>query len=352
MKVIETELRKQVTENHSPSVQYACFDKDHLIHRYTFGLADVGKRVEAKPETTYHGFSTTKTFTALAILQLAEQGMVDINEPAIRYFRDFDFPASITIKNLLNHTAGIPNPIPLSWIHLADEHKTFDRDKFFDPILAKNSSVKSKPNDKFTYSNLGFILLGQLIENVSGTSYERYVEKNIIKPLGLGPDQLGFLVHDANRHARGYHKKNTFSNLILGLFLDKGKFMGSIEGAWKPFKDYYLNGAPYGGLIGTTEAYVTYLQELLKSDSKLISPAYKQMLFTENHTNNGKSTGMCLSWYTGVLNGHRYYCHAGGGGGYYCEIRIYPEKGVGSVIMFNRTGMTDERFLDKVDRYL
>ena len=352
MKAIETELRKQVEENHTPSIQYAYFDKDHLIHRYTSGLADVGKQIEAKPDTTYHGFSTTKTFTALAMLQLAEQGMVDINEPAIRYFRDFDFPASITIKHLLNHTAGIPNPIPLSWIHLVDDHKSFDRDKFFDPILAKNTSVKSKPNDKFAYSNLGYILLGQLIENVTGTTFERYIEKNIITALGLGPQQLGFTIHDPERNAKGYHKKSSFSNLILGLFLDKSKYMSEAEGVWKPFKDYYLNGAPYGGLIGTTDAYVTYVQELLKPDSKLISPFYKQLLFAENQTNNGKSTAMCLSWYTGRLNGQRYYCHAGGGGGYYCEIRIYPEQGVGSVIMFNRSGMTDERFLDKLDKYV
>ncbi len=58
---------------------------------------------------------------------------------------------------------------------------------------------------------------------------------------------------------------------------------------------------------------------------------------------------MCLSWFTGKLNGIQYYTHAGGGGGFYCEIRIYPDPGVGSVVMFNRTGMRDERFLDKLD---
>jgi CubicO group peptidase (beta-lactamase class C family) len=288
----------------------------------------------------------------MAVLQLAEKGMVNIIEPASRYFRDFIYPASITIKHLLNHTAGIPNPVPLAWIHLIEDHKAFDRDKYFDPILKKNGSVKSKPNDKFAYSNLGYILLGQLIENVSGMSYERYIEQHIIAPLGLAPHQLGFVIADLERNAKGYHKKSAFSNLILGLFLDKGKFMGEPEGIWKPFKDYYINGAPYGGLIGTTDAYVAYVQELLKPDSRLISPEYKKLLFVENHTNNGKASGMCLSWYTGVLNGNRYYTHAGGGGGYYCEIRVYPEKGVGSVIMFNRTGMTDERFLDKLDKYL
>ena len=77
----------------------------------------------------------------------------------------------------------------------------------------------------------------------------------------------------------------------------------------------------------------------------------KEMLFVENRTNNNKSTGMCLSWFSGHLEGEAYYSHAGGGGGYYCEIRIYRTLGIGSVIMFNRTGMTDKRFLDKTDTY-
>lgn len=58
---------------------------------------------------------------------------------------------------------------------------------------------------------------------------------------------------------------------------------------------------------------------------------------------------MGLSWFLGELHGNPYYCHAGGGGGYYCEIRIYPDKRQGSAVFFNRSGMTDERFLDKLD---
>jgi hypothetical protein len=60
---------------------------------------------------------------------------------------------------------------------------------------------------------------------------------------------------------------------------------------------------------------------------------------------------MCLAWFKGQLNSKTYFAHAGGGGGYYCEIRIYPDAGLGSVIMFNRTGMNDERVLDKIDKY-
>ena len=113
-----------------------------------------------------------------------------------------------------------------------------------------------------------------------------------------------------------------------------------------------MNGPSHGGLIGTGAAFVIYLQELLKPNNRLISEKSKQDLFEENILNNGKASKMCLSWFKGELSGHTYYAHAGGGIGYYCEIRLYPELGKGSVIMFNHSGMTDARFLDNIDKHL
>ncbi len=140
-------------------------------------------------------------------------------------------------------------------------------------------------------------------------------------------------------------------NMVLGFFIDKNKYMAKAEGAWKPFKSYYVNGTSYGGLIGTRDAFVRYIQELLRDNCSLITNEYKKLLFTENFTTQHKATGMCLSWFSGKLDRKQYFAHAGGGGGYYCEIRLYPDIGKGSVIMFNRTGMKDERFLNSVDKY-
>ena len=199
---------------------------------------------------------------------------------------------------------------------------------------------------------MGYVILGQLIEKVSGKSYEDYVTENIIRKLPLNPDDLTFYSINKVTHAIGYHNRISFSSLVLGVFIDKSKFMGDATGKWRPFKKYYVNGAPYGGLIGTPTAFVTYIQDLLKTDNSLISDEDRQLLFQENLTNSGKKTGMCLAWFSGELDGNRYFAHAGGGGGYYCEIRIYPAIKRGSVIFFNRTGMSDERFLDKTDKFL
>lgn len=351
MNRIDDTLNSLVNKGKTPSVHYLLFDQDHIIHQYKAGLADVINQKKTDEKTTYHAFSVTKTFTALAVMQLAEQGKVDIDKSAAKYIADFSYSEDITVRQLLTHTAGIPNPNPLPWIHLANEHQVFDRDAFFSPIFEKHNKVKSIPNKKFAYSNLGFVLLGQLIEQVSGTSYEDYIQDHILKPLELGRTELGFELPDPTLQAKGYHKKTSLMNLIIGFFIDKKEFRGPAEGKWQPFKPYYLNGASYGGLIGRPEAFMKYIQELLKDDCRLLSPEYKQMLFSENYSIDKKPTGMCLSWFTDQLNGLTYYAHAGGGGGYYCEVRLYPKAGIGSVIMFNRSGMSNEKYLNKLDQF-
>jgi D-alanyl-D-alanine carboxypeptidase len=353
MTMNETEniLGKEIEKDKTPSVQYYFFNKDSIQKSFQIGLADISVQKAVNRNTTYNAFSVTKTFTALAILQLAESGKIDINKPVTQYLPGFQYGTEITVKHLLAHSAGIPNPIPLSWIHLVSENETFNRDLFFQSIFKRHNKVKSNPNEKFAYSNLGYMVLGQLIEKVSGTTYEDYITKNIIGKLLINPNELAFATANKEMHAKGYHKKMSFSNLVLGFLIDKSKFMGQTEGKWRPFNKYYVNGAPYGGLIGSPAAFVKYIQELLNDNSVLISEKYKVLLFQENKNSQGKNTGMCLSWFSGELNGNKYFTHAGGGGGYYCEIRIYPEIKIGSVIFFNRTGMTDERFLDKLDKY-
>lgn len=352
MDEIKEILEELVEKNKTPSVQYYFFSKDTILKSFHMGFADIYKKYEADANTSYNAFSVTKTFTALAILQLSEKGSIDISKPVIQYLPEFPYGKEITVKHLLTHTGGIPNPIPVAWIHLQRDHDTFDRKEFFQPIYDRSKKLKSSPNEKFTYSNLGYILLGQLIEKVSGKKYEEFVTENIIHKLPLHPSDLSFTIVNNERHAKGYHKKASFSNLFLSFFIDKSKFMGKTERQWRSFNNFYVNGAPYGGLIGKPSAFVKYIQEFLKDESSLIAKEYKQLLFQENSNNKGEKTGMCLSWFAGELNGNKYFAHAGGGGGYYCEIRMYPELGRGSVVFFNRTGISDERFLDKLDKYL
>jgi D-alanyl-D-alanine carboxypeptidase len=349
MKNIETFLKSQVDHHQTPSIQYAFFDVDSTIYEMHYGMRNVKSKTPTDSTTMYHLYSVTKTFTALAVLQLAQSGKIDLHGFVADYLPDFPYSKKITVEQLLSHTAGIPNPLPLRWIHLAEQHQDFDRDKFFKEILKNNAEPEYEPGTKFKYSNLGYVLLGQLIERVSGQSFEKYVSENIIERSGIERVDLGFEINPLV-HAMGYHKYWSLGNAVFGCLIDKEKFMGEREGRWKPFRHFYNNGTAYGGMVGSGKGLIKYAQALLTEDSVLLNSHYKQVLFTERVI-NAKPTGMSLSWYTGTLKGNKYYAHAGGGGGYYLELRIYPALGVGSVILYNRSGMTDERILDRADSF-
>ncbi len=349
MKNINSFLKDQVENHQTPSVNYAFFDTNSIIYEMKYGLKNIKYNEPVNETTMYHLFSVTKTFTALAVLQLAQLGKIELSKPVSLYLPEFPYSREITVKQLLSHTSGIPNPLPLKWIHLDIEHDTFSRDQFFAKIFSTNPKLCFDPNTGLKYSNLGYVLLGQLIERVSGTTFENYVTENIIKPSGIASTELSFQIEPTS-HAIGYHKWWSLTNAIFGLLINKEKFMGKKEGKWKPFKYFYNNGIAYGGMFGSASGLIKYAQALLPNNSILINDYYKNLLFTET-TVNDRKTGMSLSWFTGTLKGNKYFCHAGGGGGYYVELRVYPQLGVGSIIMFNRSGMKDERLLDKTDAF-
>ncbi|HET9056265.1 MAG TPA: serine hydrolase domain-containing protein [Chitinophagaceae bacterium] len=288
MTTIDSILTQQIKSNRTPSLQYIVFTADKILYQYANGFMDVKNEIKSNDKTTYAIYSVTKTFTALAVMQLAQQNMLNIELPVKNYLPGFPYSSGITIKQLLSHTSGIPNPIPLRWTHLGEEHSTFNSDLFFKQIFYKKNKLKFEPGKKFAYSNLGYVLLGQLIEKVSGLQYEDYIRKNILTPLNIAPEEMDFIIQQPEQHAKGYHKKFSFSNLLLGLLINKSKFTSAAEGKWIPFKNNYVNGTAYGGLIGTAGALVKYLQSFLKSNNHLLNEEYKQLMFTETLTSEKK----------------------------------------------------------------
>lgn len=343
---IETELKKIK----APSVQYVFFTKNDILFWYSDGFLNIDQRIKADENTVYHAFSATKTFTAVAIMQLVEKNKLKLNESVKNILPELSYSENITVKHLLTHTSGIRNPLPLKWIHLAEEHQDFDNKSFIKKVLEENKKTKFQPHEKFAYSNIEFILLAMIIERVSGSDFETYIQQNIFKKIGVGTKELSFQI-DTSHLAVGYHPKVSFSNLLFGFFINKKKFMEKSHGKWKPFKPFYMNAFGYSGILASSNGMVKFGQALLDGKSILMEQESKNLMFTENILNNGIHTGMCLSWFKGNLSGNDYYCHAGGGGGYYCEIRVYPSLGYGSVIMINKSGMKDVRILDRLDIY-
>lgn len=348
-KKFEDILKKQVLNHTTPSIQYVFFDAQKIRYSYSYGFADIQKQLPVSEHTAYYIYSITKTFTALAIMQLAQKREISIHDFVQQFVPNLPYHVHTTIHHLLTHTAGIPNPIPLAWIHTEKEHDAYNRNTFFENICKQNQKPIAKLGSRFSYSNLGYVFLGQIIEAVSGLSYEEYVEQNIIAPLKISSQSLSFSLNDILHVAKGYHPKWSVTNILLKLLLDSSKYIHQSEGEWKSFVPLYVNGPSYGGLIGNSEACIRYAQDLLSSQSIVLSEEYKKLLFSEHYIDGKKPIGMSLGWFTAKLNGQRYVCHAGGGGGFYSELRMYPDIQCGSIVFCNRTGISDERFLNKID---
>ena len=324
----------------APGAQYILVNEKETILECYAGVSDIRKQTPVTPETTFNNFSVTKTATAAAALLLVEQGKIKLTDTLNPLFIQYPFTYPFTLQQLISHQAGFANPIPISWIHLPEEDKNFDEEKFITDLVTKNTKQKYTPGTKFSYSSVGYLLLSQLIEKLSGERYADFVQKNILSKITSG--KLGFNIPDESIHATGYHPRYSFSNLILGLFMDRKKFIAYNHDSWMAFKNFYLNGKAYGGFIGNVSGLASYLQ-LFLTNQIFENKETEALMFA------GQKGDMALGWFTGKLNGEKYVCHAGGGGGYYCEIRIYPDRKIASALTCNRSGFTDQRLLDKLD---
>jgi len=343
-------LENLTTKNKTPGLQYLVLKNGEPWFEYAKGVADFETGTPITAKTFFNACSVTKTFTSLAIMQLVEKEKIKLSGYAAEWMNNYPFSKQITIQQFLSHTSGLSNPIPLRWAHLHSEEINFNSNEFIQSVLSKHSNLKHQPGEKFAYSNLNYLLLGKIIENVSGMEYRDYIYQNIIKKINHEEFPMSFLITDYSDYARGYQKKITMLNAMLGFFLDRKKFTErSFNNKWIRFKKYYVSGRAYGGLIANAYSLSAFISALFKPNSVLLSNEYKSILLTKQRTFNGKEIEMTLGWFTGRLKDINYFTHAGGGGGYYCEMRIYPQKNMITAIMFNRTGVRDERFLDKVD---
>src|SRR5581483_12063397 len=124
-----------------------------------------------------------------------------------------------------------PNPIPLRWVHAADRHERFDEDEALATVLKKHPHLSSAPGSRYAYSNIGYWLLGKVVEHATGKRFTAYVTETILRVLGLEPPDLGYLVVDPAHHATGYLEKYSVMNLVKGLLIDR-TLIGDYSGSW------------------------------------------------------------------------------------------------------------------------
>ncbi len=296
-------------------------------------------------------FSMTKIVTATAIMQLRDAGSVDLDTSARAYLPDLvALDRRISVRHLLNHSSGIRNPPPLKWIHPASQAGPEPR-KMLDELLSRYGKPRFEPGARSAYSNIGYLVLGELIAEVAGVPYQRYAVERVLAPIGARRTGFSFALSGAENASEGAHPRRDPTLPFLRLLIPRWS-LGPAVGRWCLFNPFYLDGSAYGGLIGPVgdAALVAAAhlgggvvggQRILSSEST----AQMQQIVTE-----GKRFDLGLGWFRPHRDSERgrtFVEHLGGGGGYGTLMRLYPERGIGVVVMAN---VSSQRF--KPDAFL
>jgi len=284
---------------------------DKVIYRKAFGMANLELNVPMKPENVLELASITKQFTGVAILMLMEQGKLSLQDPLSKYIADYPKGDQITIHHLLIHTSGIK-----SYTSIPEFIKFARTDMTPMEIINnfKDLPMDFEPGEKYTYNNSAYILLGYIIEEVSGLSYEDYIQKNIFDKLGMKNSYYGSRSKIIPNRASGYQP-----------------FGESFQNA-----DYLSMTIPYaaGSLMSTVDDLFLWHKAI--HHNALISEKSRQLAFTNYTLNNGNPINYGYGWGVNELAGVPTIEHTGGIFGFTTSGIYVPEKNIYSVVLTNR----------------
>lgn len=267
-----------------------------VVHRAAYGLANVELGVPNTPETVFRIASVTKPFTAMAVLQLCERGRLGLDDRLSRFLPDFPGAAEITVRHLLTHTAGVPDFV------------SFEE--------ARTRPLESRPGERLNYSNIGYEMLGRIIEAVSGSSYEAYLAENIFRPLQMSHTGVDSRRRIIPGRAAGYQPdgKGGFTNAD---YTEPGKVPAA------------------GGLYSTVDDLLRWDQAL--DSGALIKPETVAAAFKPATLNSGRQVGYGFGWMLGTHRGLREVGHGGDISGYNASITRYPDLRLTVIVLSNMT---------------
>lgn len=184
------------------------------------GLADIAGHIPASPGMVCPWFSMTKIVTATAAMRLAERGVLDLDAPvsghvpALRQVRPPEWANRITARHLLSHSAGLSNPIPVRWVHPADQPAP-DPDAFLHGLLARHGKLRFEPGTRSSYSNLGPLVLAAALAAAAGRPFTELVRAEILDPLRIATTAFTFTPQTRPHAAVGYHPRLSPVRLML-----------------------------------------------------------------------------------------------------------------------------------------
>jgi len=271
-----------------------------VIFSKSYGTADLEWKVPNSPTTRFNIASMTKQFTAASILLLEDRGKLKTDNLVKKYLPEA--PASwdkITIYHLLTHTSGI-----------REDAATYEPGTP-DKLVFNDKPLNFQPGEKWAYTNLGYIVLGYLVERITGQTYEDFVHDNLFKPLGMNDSGMFSFVTVIPRRASGYWPGSN-----------------GIENADRSFDTRI--GFSSGSLYSTTE-------DLLRWDDGLFSGKLLTPTSLLKMTAPFKSDYAC-GLYVKRVNGHLMIEHDGNNIGYNADMAYYPEKRIAVIVLANLNG--------------
>ena len=321
-----------------PGYAYGVIVDGELRHVGTGGTRDIAKGAVVDADSVFRIASMTKSFTALAILKLRDEGRLSLEDPVERHVRELAtlrYPTSdsprITIRHLLGHAEGFPEDNPWGDRQLARD------DAWLSGMMRGGIPFSNPPGLAYEYSNYGFGILGQVVARVSGRPYNDYIAATILQPLGMSSTTLDATAVPPDRFAHGYRREDgkwveepplpdgVFGAMggMLTSLRDLHKYVAFLMSAWPPRSD------PERGPVA--RASLREMQQVSRSSPATVTRTAAGDVVLRS---GGYGYGLRVSQSCAVRH---IVAHSGGLPGYGSLMQWYPEHGVGFIAMGNMT---------------
>jgi CubicO group peptidase (beta-lactamase class C family) len=325
------------TRNHLPTgVALGVYSHGAILLTRTFGTTRLGSSAPITRRSIFHLASVTKPFVATAVMQLVEQGKVDLNAPVTRYLPYFKMndprASSITVKQLLTHTAGVPDVTDYRWEQPEYDDGSLER---YVRGLA-DSALVFAPGARWQYSNIGFEVLADLIAKVSGEPFEQYMQRRIFTPLGMGHTTLLMTDVDSANLVRG-HVRDSAGQAVLSTVYPYNRPHAASSTLHSNLTDMLrwaavnLHRGELGGhrvlSAGAMDQMWTMAYDRTVEFAERARQAGRPMRYT--------SIGQGLGWRVFTLRGQNLVDHSGGDVGFRSDVLLWPAESTGVVVMTN-----------------
>jgi CubicO group peptidase (beta-lactamase class C family) len=309
------------------------------IFKKAYGLASKGYNVPNRTDTKFNLGSMNKMFTSVAIAQLAEAGKLSYNDPISKYLPDYPNKAvseKVTIHQLLTHTSGVGDYFNDKFMEASKTRFVEIKDYF--PLFVDNPLL-FEPGTKWRYSNAGFIVLGAIVEKVSGQNYFDYVREHIYKPAGMINTDAYEMDRDTPNMATGYTKRDPKTGAD---FADGQRRTNLFLHSYR--------GGPAGGGFSTVEDLLSFANAL--ASHKLLDQKYTDLITTGKVDAPGRDGKYAYGFEDERINGQRRVGHGGGFMGINAQLHIYPDLGYTVAVMSNYDPPAAGQVADRIGKLL